>query len=99
VLGTDPHAVVVPSTAVQAGQQGKFVYVVQQDGKAVATPVKSTRNYQQLAVIDSGVSPGQTVVVDGQARVVPNSKVNVVKTLPTTSSQPAREAALSGESQ
>lgn len=101
VLGTEPHAIVVPSTAVQAGQQGKFVYVVQQDGKAMATPVKSSRNYQQLAVIDSGVSAGQSVIVDGQARVIPNSKVNVVKTLqtPTTSSQPAKEAALSGESQ
>jgi multidrug efflux system membrane fusion protein len=100
VLGIDPHAIVVPTTAVQAGQQGKFVYVVQKDGTAVAMPVKSTRNYQQLAVIASGVAAGQSVVVDGQARVVPNSKVNVVKTLPTnTSSQPAREAALSGESQ
>ena len=99
VLGTDPHAIVVPSTAVQAGQQGKFVYVVQKDGTAVATPVKSSRNYQQLAVIDSGVTAGQSVVVDGQARVVPNSKVNVVKTQQTTVSQPTKEAALTGESQ
>lgn len=101
VLGTDPHAIVVPATAVQAGQQGKFVYVVQQDGKAVATPVKSSRNYQQLAVIDSGVSAGQSVVIDGQARVVPGSKVNVVKTVQTNppSNQPTSEAALSGESQ
>lgn len=99
VLGTDPHAIVVPSTAVQAGQQGKFVYVVQKDGTAVATPVKSSRNYQQLAVIDSGVTAGQSVVVDGQARVIPNSKVNVVKTQQTTASQPTSEAALSGESQ
>ena len=99
VLGTDPHAIVVPSTAVQAGQQGKFVYVVQKDGTAVATPVKSSRSYQQLAVIDSGVTAGQSVVVDGQARVVPNSKVNVVKTQQTTVSQPTKEAALTGESQ
>jgi multidrug efflux system membrane fusion protein len=99
VLGTDPHAIVVPSTAVQAGQQGKFVYVVQKDGTAVATPVKSSRNYQQLAVIDSGVTAGQSVVVDGQARVVPNSKVNVVKTQQTTVSQPTKEAAFTGESQ
>jgi membrane fusion protein, multidrug efflux system len=99
VLGTDPHAVVVPATAVQAGQDGKFVYVVRNDGTAVATPVKSSRNYQQLAVIDNGVTAGQSVVVDGQARVVPNAKVNVVKTLPTSSppSQPTSEAALSGE--
>lgn len=101
VLGTDSHAIVVPSTAVQAGQQGKFVYVVQQDGTAVATPVKSSRNYQQVAVIDSGVSAGQSVVVDGQARVVPNSKVNVVKTVQTStpSNQRTSEAALSGEPQ
>ena len=84
---------------MQAGQQGKFVYVVQKDGTAVATPVKTTRNYQQLAVIDSGVAAGQSVVVDGQARVVPNAKVNVVKTLQTTGAQPTKEAALSGESQ
>jgi multidrug efflux system membrane fusion protein len=101
VLGTAPHAIVVPATAVQAGQQGKFVYVVQEDGKAVATPVKSSRNYQQLAVIDSGVSAGQSVVIDGQARVVPGSKVNVVKTVQTNppSNQPTSEAVLSGESQ
>jgi len=101
VLGTDSHAIVVPSTAVQAGQEGKFVYVVKQDGTAVTTPVKSSRNYQQLAVIDRGVSQGESVVVDGQARVVPNSKVNVVKTvqIPALSNQPASEAALSGESQ
>ena len=101
VLGVDPHGIVVPSTAVQAGQAGKFVYVVKQDGTAVATPVKSSRNFQQLAVIDSGVSQGESVVVDGQARVVPNSKVNVVKTVqtPAPSNPPTSEAALSGESQ
>ena len=101
VLGVDPHGIVVPSTAVQAGQDGKFVYIVKQDGTAVATPVKTSRNFQQLAVIDSGVSQGESVVVDGQARVVPNSKVNVVKTVqtPAPSNQPTSEAALSGESQ
>jgi membrane fusion protein, multidrug efflux system len=91
VLGTDPNAVVVPTTAVQSGQQGKFVFVVQPDGTAVATPVKSSRSYEQLAVIDSGLVPGKPVIVDGQERVVPNAKVNVVRTVQTAPS-PATEA-------
>ncbi|HET9182814.1 MAG TPA: efflux RND transporter periplasmic adaptor subunit [Candidatus Angelobacter sp.] len=91
VLGVDPNAVVVPTTAVQSGQQGKFVYVVQPDGTAVATPVNTSRNYQQLAVISSGLTPGKSVIVDGQDRVVPNAKVNVVRTVQTAPS-PATEA-------
>ena len=91
VLGTDPNAVVVPATAVQSGQQGKFIYVVQPDGTAVATPVNTSRNYQQLAVISSGITPGKSVIVDGQDRVVPNAKVKVVRTVQTAPS-PASEA-------
>lgn len=91
VLGIDPNAVVVPATAVQNGQQGKFVYVVQPDGTAVAKPVNTSRNYQQLAVISSGVTAGKSVIVDGQERVVPNAKVNVVRTIQTAPG-PATEA-------
>jgi multidrug efflux system membrane fusion protein len=83
VLGVDPHAIVVPATAVQNGQQGKFVYVVKPDGTAAPTPVTTSRNYQQLAVIDNGVAAGSSVIVDGQQRVVPNAKVNIVRTVPT----------------
>jgi membrane fusion protein, multidrug efflux system len=93
VLGTDPNAVVVPTTAVQSGQQGKFVYVVQPDGTAVATPVKTSRNYEQFAVIDSGVAPGKSVIIDGQERVVPNARVNIVRTVQTAPSSAAKENA------
>ena len=44
--------------------------------------VNSPRTYHQLAVINSGVQPGERVVVDGQIRVVPNRKVDVVRTIP-----------------
>ena len=84
VLGTDPHAVVVPSTAVQTGQQGKYVYVVQPDGTAVIKPVNSPRNYGQLAVIQSGIAAGDRVIVDGQVRVVPNNKVSITRTIPAS---------------
>ncbi len=93
VLGVDPHAVVVPSAAVQSGQQGKFVYVVKPDGTAAPTPVNTSRTYQQLAVIDNGVAAGTSVIVDGQQRVVPNGKVNVVRTVPTAPSPETQASA------
>ncbi len=81
-LGVDLHAVVVPANAVQESQQGKYVYVVQPDGTAVMRLVNAPRTYRQLAVIASGAKPGDEVIVAGQVRVVPNSKVNVVRTAP-----------------
>lgn len=83
VLGIDLHAIVVPATAVQTGENGnKYIYVVQSNGTATMQPVTSSRTFQQLAVIDKGIKPGQTVIVDGQYRVIPNSKVEVVRTVP-----------------
>ncbi len=80
-LGIDPHALVIPATAVQDSQQGKYVYVVQPDGTAAMRVVNTSRTYRQLAVITSGIKPGEEVIVSGQVRVRPNSKVNVVKTV------------------
>jgi multidrug efflux system membrane fusion protein len=82
VLGTDSRAIVVPASALQNGENGKYIYVVQPDGTAVMQPVTSSRTYRQLAVIDKGISAGQRVIVDGQYRVIPNSKVEVVRTVP-----------------
>jgi len=93
-LGVDPHAIVVPATAVQTAQQGKYVYVVQADGTAVMRPVNAPRTYRQLAVIASGVNPGDEVIVAGQVRVVPNGKVNVVRTVPV---EPAPQQATVAE--
>ena len=86
-LGVEPNAVVIPATAVQNSQQGKYVYMVQPDGTASLQPVKTSRNYGQLAVIDSGVQAGERVIVDGQIAVIPNGKVNVVRTAPLTTAQ------------
>lgn len=102
VLGTDAHAIVVPASALQTAENGgKYIYVVQADGTAVMQPVKSARTYRQLAVIDNGIKPGQRVVVDGQYRVIPNSKVEVVRTVPVTPvpKQVAENGSASGEPQ
>lgn len=84
LLGSEPHAVVVPASALQTGPQGKYVYVVQQDGTAVMRSVNSSRTYRQLAVIENGVNAGDRVIVEGQIKVIPNGKVEVVRTVPVT---------------
>lgn len=99
VLGTDLHATVVPASAVQNGESGKYIYVVQADGTAVMQPVSSSRTYRQLAVIDKGIQPGQRVIVDGQYRVIPNGKVQVVRTVPVTPKQVADNAPAPGDPQ
>jgi multidrug efflux system membrane fusion protein len=84
VLGTEPRATVIPSVAVQSSQQGSYVFVIKADGTATMQPVTVERTYRQLAVVGSGVAPGENVVVDGTYRVIPGNKVNVTKTAPVT---------------
>jgi len=99
VLGRDPHAVVVPDSAVQNGENGKYIYVVKADGTAVMQPVTSSRTYRQLAVVDKGIQSGERVIVDGQYRVIPNTKVQIVRTVPVTPKQVADNAPASGDPQ
>lgn len=69
--------VVVPAAAVQTSQQGTFVYVVGDDGVAELRPVQVARQDERDAVIDGGVLVGETVVTDGQLRLVPGARVEV----------------------
>lgn len=71
------NAVVVPSPAVQTGQNGDFVYVVKPDETAEAQPVTSGITYDGKTVIQSGLTPGETVVTDGQLRLTPGARVSV----------------------
>jgi len=68
---------VIPSQAITAGQQGPLVYVVQADGTVVPRAVVSSRSIGGQAVIDKGLQPGETVVTDGQVRLVPGAKVQI----------------------
>jgi multidrug efflux system membrane fusion protein len=78
-LTTLPQATVVPSQAVQASQEGTYVYVVRPDGTAEFRIVKTGISHEGDTVIEQGVSPGETVVTDGQLRLTPGIKVEVVK--------------------
>ncbi len=75
-LATQPDAVLVPSVAVQSGQQGPFIYVVK-DGKAEARNVKIDRTIGDQSVVANGVAPGDVVVTDGQLRLTPGATVDV----------------------
>jgi multidrug efflux system membrane fusion protein len=76
-LETERDAVLVPSQAVNVGQNGSYVLVVNPDLKAEMRPVVSTRIYNQLAIIDKGLQPGERVVTDGQLKVVPGATVDI----------------------
>jgi multidrug efflux system membrane fusion protein len=77
-LAQDENATVVPSQAVQTGTKGDYIYVVKSDSTAEQRPVKVARTIAGDAVISSGIEPGDTVVTDGQLRLIPGMKVEVV---------------------
>jgi multidrug efflux system membrane fusion protein len=77
------NAVVVPSQAVQTGQNGQFIYIVKPDPTNAASqivedrPVTTGIAWQNLTVVKKGLQTGETVVTDGQLRLAPGVKVSV----------------------
>ena len=74
-LSTRKNALVVPAAVVQHGPQGTFAYVVKADNTVEARPVTLAATQGDLAVIGTGLTAGEQVVVDGQAQLRPGSKV------------------------
>ena len=74
-LGITNQATVVPSQAVQVGQDKSFVYVVKPDNTAEMRTVKTGTTIESMTVIEDGLKPGEQVVTDGQLRIVPGGKV------------------------
>jgi multidrug efflux system membrane fusion protein len=77
VLAIKRDAPLVPTLAVQTGQQGRFVLVVTPDRTAEMRPVVEGQKQGDLVVIDSGVAPGEQVIVAGHMGVMPGAKVMV----------------------
>jgi membrane fusion protein, multidrug efflux system len=74
-LTTIPNAIVVPSIAVQTGQDGQYVFVVKQDATVEQRPVTPGERVDQDIVIQKGLTAGETVVTEGQLRLEPGSKI------------------------
>jgi membrane fusion protein, multidrug efflux system len=76
-LTTTSNAIVVPTQAVQTGQQGQYVFIVKPDMTADMRPVVVQRTMGQETVIQSGVQAGDRVVTDGHLRLQKGAKVEV----------------------
>lgn len=74
-LATHANAVTVPNQAVQTGQNGQFVYVVRADQTVESRAVVTSTRVDQDLVVDKGLKPGETIVLEGQLRLAPNMKV------------------------
>lgn len=88
-LGSDADAIVVPDAAVKAGPNGYYVFVIKADRKAELRAVTVARSVAGESAIAKGVDAGDTVVVDGQSRLVEGTPVQVAE------AKPAGEAAAS----
>jgi RND family efflux transporter MFP subunit len=75
-LRTDKNVVTVPNEAIQNGQRGDFVFVVE-DGVARVKNVTVARSVDGDSIITKGIEPGETVVTDGQLSLRNNSPVDI----------------------
>ena len=75
VLRTLEKAVVVPAQAVQSGQQGTYVFVVDAAGAAAVRPITPGPAVGGRTVVEQGLAAGETVVTDGQLRLTPGAMV------------------------
>jgi multidrug efflux system membrane fusion protein len=76
-LTTDPHAIVAPAAAVQASQNGQYVYVVKSDQTVKMRSVTVERTVGADAIMSAGLKAGETVVTDGQLRLTPGTRVSI----------------------
>jgi len=73
-VGVDPGAIVVPSTAIQTSQSGASVYVLKSDQTVEFRNVQVVRTAGDFTLLASGVKAGETVVTDGQLRLLPGAR-------------------------
>jgi multidrug efflux system membrane fusion protein len=80
-LGEQQDVLAVPSEAVQAGQSGDYVFIVKPDKTVDVRQVRVGNSVNGQTVVLQGLAEGETVVTDGQVRLVPGSKVYFTKPL------------------
>jgi multidrug efflux system membrane fusion protein len=76
-LRTDPNAIVVPLSALQTGPQGQYMFIVKPDQTVELRLITVGRTTGTQAVITAGLKPGETVVTDGQIRLVAGSRISL----------------------
>jgi multidrug efflux system membrane fusion protein len=82
ILAQEPNMTVAPSQAVMSGQAGEYVYVVKTDNTVEVRTITVERTFNNSSVVE-GLKAGETVVTDGQLRLVPGAKVQIKNTSAT----------------
>jgi multidrug efflux system membrane fusion protein len=91
-LSVRKDAITVPERAVMQGAQGPYAYVIKADNTAERRPLEIEATQDGIAVIGKGIALGEKVVVDGQYRLTPGSKVRIdqpASGAPSTAAPPA----------
>ena len=76
-LTTQPDAIIIPSQAVQTGQDGQYVFVVKPDLTVESRPITVGRTLTDETVVEKGLKPDERIVTDGQLRLFPGAKVEI----------------------
>ena len=90
IVETRKDLTVVPAAAVQRGAQGMFVYVAKDDSTVTVRPVKVGPSEGQMTAIETGIAPGERVVVDGVDRLREGAKIEIAQR-PSTEAPPPGE--------
>jgi len=90
LVSTEENAVVIPTAALQMGNEGNFVWVLNSDNNVSKHRVKAGIQDSQSVVIAAGLSAGDRVVTDGIDRLTEGAKVEVVEAHSDTATQPAK---------
>jgi len=77
ILEVCPHAIVLPTQAVQVGQSGHFVFVLKKDSTVEVRNIKIAQREGDITILESGLSAGETVVLDGQMNLNPGTRVAI----------------------
>jgi multidrug efflux system membrane fusion protein len=88
-LRVEADAITVPSSAVQVGQNGTYVFVVKADNTVELRPVAVNRTVGNESVISKGLNPDERVVTDGQLRLTNGSRIEI-RTSATAGAQAER---------
>ncbi|HEY2186751.1 MAG TPA: efflux RND transporter periplasmic adaptor subunit [Xanthobacteraceae bacterium] len=78
LLDTRHNGLTVPAPAVQQGPQGAYAYVINPDDTVAVRPVKLAQVSDGTALIDSGLSANEQVVLDGQYKLKPGDRVTIL---------------------
>jgi multidrug efflux system membrane fusion protein len=90
IVRTDRNATVIPSAAVQNGQNGAYVFVIDQANKVAPATIKVGPAVGDVTALVSGLKPDQNVVLSGQSRLTKGTLVSVTQSDSKTASSAAR---------